>query len=438
MSKLQELIQRLCPDGVEYKPLGEVGTFTRGNGLQKKDFTESGVGCIHYGQIYTYYGTVAYETKSFVSSELSKKLLKVNPGDLVIACTSENVEDVGKAVAWLGKSEIVTGGHSVVFRHTLNPKYVAYFFQTQMFFSQKKRFAYGAKVIDIRTNDLARIVIPVPPVEVQEEIVKILDRFADYAAELQAELQARKQQYEYYRNLLLTFNPSACGCGTDDDQQIGVTAWGGDSYKIHWKKLGDIMDICRGASPRPIRNFLTSSENGIPWIKIGDVSPNSKYIISTAQFITHEGVAKSRLLKKGDFILSNSMSFGRPYILNIDGCIHDGWVALSNYQPSFNADFLYHLLKSDFIQKYWQKKAGQGGAVSNLNSEIIASTLIPIPPLEVQERIVAILDRFETLVNDLNEGLPREIELRRKQYEHYRDRLLAFPDISRPGTKQRI
>ena len=227
MSKLQELIQRLCPDGVEYKPLGEVGTFTRGNGLQKKDFTDRGVGCIHYGQIYTYYGTFAYETKSFVSSELSKKLLKVNPGDLVIACTSENVEDVGKAVAWLGKSEIVTGGHSVVFRHTLNPKYVAYFFQTQMFFSQKKRFAYGAKVIDIRINDLARIVIPVPPVEVQEEIVKILDRFADYAAELQAELQARKQQYEYYRNLLLTFNPTACGCGTDDDQQISVTAWGG-------------------------------------------------------------------------------------------------------------------------------------------------------------------------------------------------------------------
>jgi len=438
MSKLQELIQRLCPDGVEYKPLGEVGTFTRGNGLQKKDFTDRGVGCIHYGQIYTYYGTFAYETKSFVSSELSKKLLKVNPGDLVIACTSENVEDVGKAVAWLGKSEIVTGGHSVVFRHTLNPKYVAYFFQTQMFFSQKKRFAYGAKVIDIRINDLARIVIPVPPVEVQEEIVKILDRFADYAAELQAELQARKQQYEYYRNLLLTFNPTACGCGTDDDQQISVTALGGDSYKIHWKKMGEIMDICRGASPRPIRNFLTSSENGIPWIKIGDVSPNSKYIISTAQFITHEGVAKSRLLKKGDFILSNSMSFGRPYILNIDGCIHDGWVALSNYQPSFNADFLYHLLKSDFIQKYWQKKAGQGGAVSNLNSEIIASTLIPIPPLEVQERIVAILDRFETLVNDLNEGLPHEIELRRKQYEHYRDRLLSFPEISRPGTKQRI
>lgn len=223
MSRLKELIERLCPDGVEYKPLGELGTFERGNGLQKKDFTENGVGCIHYGQIYTYYSTFATETKSFVSEELANKLLPIYPGNLVIACTSENVEDVGKAVAWLGTETIVTGGHSVVFRHSLSPKYVAYFFQTENFFIQKKKFAFGAKVIDIKAADLAKIVIPVPPIEVQEEIVRILDRFSDYAASLQAELQARKEQYEYYRNLLLTFNPSACGCGTDGEQGIKVT-----------------------------------------------------------------------------------------------------------------------------------------------------------------------------------------------------------------------
>lgn len=227
MSKLKELIDRLCPDGVEFKPLGEVGTFIRGNGLQKKDFVESGVGCIHYGQIYTHYGTFATETKSFVREEQAKKLLKVNPGNLVIACTSENVEDVGKAVAWLGEDTIVTGGHSVVFKHLLNPKYVAYFFQTENFFTQKKKYSFGAKVIDIKASDLAKIIIPVPPVEVQEEIVRILDIFSAHAAELQAELQARKEQYEYYRNLLLTFNPSACGFGTDGEQEIKVTTWGG-------------------------------------------------------------------------------------------------------------------------------------------------------------------------------------------------------------------
>jgi type I restriction enzyme S subunit len=194
---------------VEWRKMGEIGEFIRGNGLQKKDFTEEGVGCIHYGQIYTYYGTFANETKSYVSESLAKKLLQVYPGNLVIACTSENVEDVGKAVAWLGDSTIVTGGHSVVFRHTQNPKYIAYFFQTDSFFAQKKKYAFGAKVIDIKAADLAKIEIPIPPLALQEEIVKILDRFEtlvnDLTQGLPAEIAARKEQYEYYRNRLLTF-----------------------------------------------------------------------------------------------------------------------------------------------------------------------------------------------------------------------------------------
>lgn len=205
MNKIDKLLEELCPEGVEYKPLGKIGIFTRGSGLQKKDFTEAGVGCIHYGQIYTYYGTSANETKSFVHPNLAKKLIKVNPGDIIIACTSENIEDVCKAVAWLGTTEIVTGGHACVFSHKETPKYISYFFQTENFFQQKKRYARGVKVIDVKAIDLAKIEIPIPPIEVQNEIVRILDKFASLAAELQAELQARQKQYEYYRDKLLTF-----------------------------------------------------------------------------------------------------------------------------------------------------------------------------------------------------------------------------------------
>lgn len=201
MNKIDKLLEEFCPDGVKYKTLGEIGTFTRGSGLQKKDFAESGVGCIHYGQIYTYYGTSANETKSFVHPDLAKNLTKVNPGDIIIACTSENVEDVCKAVAWLGTTEIVTGGHACVFSHKENPKYISYFFQTENFFQQKKRYARGVKVIDVKAIDLAKIEIPLPPIEVQNEIVRILDKFACLAAEL----QARQKQYEYYRDKLLTF-----------------------------------------------------------------------------------------------------------------------------------------------------------------------------------------------------------------------------------------
>ncbi len=198
---------------ITWKTMGEIGKFIRGNGLQKKDFTDSGVGCIHYGQIYTHYGTFATETKSFVSPTLADKLLPIYPGNLVIACTSENVEDVGKAVAWLGDKNIVTGGHSVVFRHNQNPKYIAYYFQTQSFFAQKKKYAYGAKVIDIRTDDLAKVRIPIPPLDLQEKIVAILDRFEtlvnDLTQGLPAEIAAVKEQYEYYRNKLLTFKQIA-------------------------------------------------------------------------------------------------------------------------------------------------------------------------------------------------------------------------------------
>lgn len=187
-----------------------------------------------------------------------------------------------------------------------------------------------------------------------------------------------------------------------------------------------MCNIVRGASPRPIQNYLTKDENGIPWIKIGDVPKESKYITQTEEKITIEGANKSRLLNKGDFILSNSMSFGRPYILGISGCIHDGWIAMSGFEKSFLPDFLYHLLRSDNIQKYWKTKASSG-AVSNLNADIVRATKVPVPPLEEQERIVAILDKFDALVNDISQGLPAEIDARRKQYEYYRNKLLTFP-----------
>ena len=209
MNKLDNLIQELCPQGVERKRLGDIGVIVRGNGLQKKDFTETGVGCIHYGQIYTYYGTCAYKTKSFVSYELAEKLQKVNKGDLVIAVTSENVEDVGKCVVWLGDEQIVTGAHAAIFRHNQDPKYVAYWFQTNDFFTQKKRIAKGTKVIDLTPQKLEEVTMPVPPLPVQREIVRILDDFTELTAEitekLTAELTARKKQYEYYRDALLTF-----------------------------------------------------------------------------------------------------------------------------------------------------------------------------------------------------------------------------------------
>ncbi len=189
--------------------LGELGTFTRGNGLQKKDFTKEGIGCIHYGQIYTRFGAFADKTLTYVNRELASHLLQVEKGNLVIACTSENVEDICKSVAWLGEENICTGGHACVFRHNQNPKYISYFFQTEYFFNQKKKYTYGTKVKDIKPDSIAKIKIPLPSLKEQERIVSILDNLytltTDLTQGLPAEIEKRRQQYEYYRDKLLTF-----------------------------------------------------------------------------------------------------------------------------------------------------------------------------------------------------------------------------------------
>lgn len=194
---------------VEWKKMSEVGTFIRGNGLQKKDFTEEGVGCIHYGQLYTHYGTSATETITYCSSELAKKLRKAEKGDIVIATTSENVEDVCKAVAWLGEEEIAVSGDAFIYKHTQNPKYMAYLFQTASFFNYKKKKATGTKVIRLTGEAMGNYLAPIPSLEEQHRIVSILDRFESLTTSLQsglpAEIAARRQQYEHYRDKLLTF-----------------------------------------------------------------------------------------------------------------------------------------------------------------------------------------------------------------------------------------
>lgn len=200
---------------------------------------------------------------------------------------------------------------------------------------------------------------------------------------------------------------------------------------VKFVKLGDVMDISRGASPRPIQKYLTDDPSGVNWIKIGDVENNAKYITETKEKITAEGALKSRLLHKGDFVLSNSMSFGRPYILAIEGCIHDGWISMSNYQSVLLPDFLYHLLRSYNIQKYWKQKASSG-TVSNLNADIVRKTEIPLPPLEVQTEIVRILDKFTSLEAELE----TELDCRKRQYEYYRDKLLSFDNVG--GARSRM
>ena len=164
-----------------------------------------------------------------------------------------------------------------------------------------------------------------------------------------------------------------------------------------YKKLGDICEIERGGSPRPIQQYITDDEDGLNWIKIGDAVEGSKYINSTKEKIIKEGLKKTRFVHKGDFILSNSMSFGKPYILGIDGCIHDGWLVIRDTHNHFDKSFLYYLLGSPNMYNEF-KRLAVGGVVNNLNSQLVRNVFVPVPPLSEQQRIVSELDLLSSII----------------------------------------
>ena len=184
---------------------GEFCKMTKGNGVQKVDFVDEGVGCIHYGQIYTHYGSYTYTTNKFVSQEVFENAKKASKGDIVMTDTSENVEDICKSVAYLGEEDIAVSNHALIIKHKQNPKFLSFSTQTNCFFLQKRKVVYGVKVSGIKPEHLTQIKIYLPSIEKQNEIVDILDKFEASIQNLEVQLSQREKQYEYYRNKLLTF-----------------------------------------------------------------------------------------------------------------------------------------------------------------------------------------------------------------------------------------
>ena len=196
-----------------------------------------------------------------------------------------------------------------------------------------------------------------------------------------------------------------------------------ESWK--WDRLGNVLVIERGGSPRPIKDYLTNEERGINWIKIGDTDKGGKYINSTNEKIIPEGMKKSRYVKKGDFLLSNSMSFGRPYILNIDGCIHDGWLVLKQPVVVFDKDYLYYLLSSPMVYNQFCGRVA-GAVVNNLNSDKVALTVVPIPPIEEQHRIASKIEELLPYVDRYAEAYEKLERFNAKFPEDMKKSILQY------------
>jgi type I restriction enzyme S subunit len=390
MSSVDFLDKLLDGANVDWMPLGDVVTFQRGKRLIKSQLEEEGSYAVYQNSM----TPLGYHHESNVQ------------GNTVFVIAAGAAGEIGFSDYEFWAADDV---YFCLPSNKVRQKYLYHFLLMKKIeiSSQVRR----ASIPRLSKAVIEKLEIPIPcpgnpkkSLEIQAEIVRILDAFTKLTNELTNELTTRKKQYNHYRDQLLSFQ----------------------DWDVEWKTLGEVALIQRGASPRPIAKFITDDKNGVPWIKIGDTSPGSKYVNETAQKITQEGARNSRILDKGDFILSNSMSFGRPYILDISGAIHDGWASISKFSETLNSDFLYHYLSSNTVQQYWAGKINSG-SVSNLNADIIKSLPIPIPRVAQQLKIAALLDKFDALTNSLTEGLPREIGLRQQQYEHYRNLLLCLP-----------
>ena len=401
MSKLDKLLRELCPDGVEYKKLGEIATISRGGNFQKKDFLTEGVPCIHYGQIYTKYGLFADKTFTFISEECAKKQKMAQPNDIVMAVTSENIEDVCKCLAWLGDEPVAVSGHSAIIHHNQNAKYLIYYFHSQMFFAQKRKLAHGTKVIEVTPDALVDIVLPIPPLEIQREIVRILDNFTNLTAELTAELTARKAQYSYYRDKLLTFES-----------------------RIQLLPLKDIAKFSYGYTDK-------AQEHGdTRFLRITDIAEDGTMKPKGAKYILLNDESKKYLVKKGDLLLARTgATYGKTlYVPDNSPAVYASFlikIELDNSKISNR--YYWHFSKSN---QYWRQAEGlvSKGGQQQFNTNAVERVVVPVPPLDVQNRIVEVLDNFEKICSDLNIGLPAEIEARQKQYEYYRDKLLTFAE----------
>ena len=435
MSKLQELINKLCPNGVEFKPLGELGTFENIGVDKKSNPNEKEVTLLNYVDVYKYqYIDNSIPKMRVTASDKKIQHCSVEQWDIFVTPTSETREDIGHAaVITETLKNTLYSYHIMRFRlhspNRISACYIRYLFETNIVQKQIYKYACGQTRFGLSKYKFAQISIPFPPIEVQEEIVRILDSFSDYAAELQAELQARKQQYEYYRNLLLTFNPSAYGCGTDDEQKDGVTTWEGHNYKIEWKKMGEIGTFIRGNGLQK-KDF---TESGIGCIHYGQIYTHyGTFATKTKSFVSESFAQKLRKAKTGDIVIAttseNVEDVGKAvaWLGNEDIAISgDAYI----YTHEQNPKFIAYLFQTERFLAF-KKMNVSGTKVTRISGDSLAKYPIPIPPLELQEKIVAILDRFETLVNDLTNGLPAEIAAVKDQYEYYRNKLLNFKKLS--------
>lgn len=379
MNILEEI--QNCP--VEWKELGEVALLKRGKTITSKTATEGPYPVISGGQKPAYF-----------HGEFNRE------GETITVAGSGAY--AGFVMYW-DEPIFVSDAFSIEpLEGALIPKFLYHYLleKQEILFSLKK----GSGVPHVYPKDVSKILIPIPPLEIQEKIVQTLDKMTEYVTELTSELTSRKKQYSFYRDKLLSF-----------EEEV---------YQVEWKTLSEIAkDFGRGKSKHRPRNDARLYGGDIPFIQTGDIREAGKWIENYSQTYSAFGVEQSKKWEKGTLCITIAANIAETGLLGFEACFPDsiiGFVA----NPEFAiTEYVFYYLNS--IKDYLANKS-YGSAQDNLNLSTFSSLKIPVLSLEIQSRIVQVLDNFDTVCNDLNIGLPKEIELRQKQYEYFREKLLTF------------
>ena len=397
MSKLEKLIKELCPDGVEYKTLGEVCNYER-----PEKYIVSNT---NYNDSFTIPVLTAGRTFILGYTNETEGIYNASKENPVII-----FDDFTGALKWVDFRFKVKSSAMKMIKTNENiakMRYVFYCMENLNFFSDEHKRLWIAIY--------SQFSIPVPPLPVQEEIVRILDTFTELTKELTKELTERRRQYEYYRDALLTF-----------DKLNG----GGYNRRV---KLGEIAELYAGATPKTT-NAEYWTNGTIPWMSSGEV--NLGQVFKTEKKITQLGYdsCSTKLVPPNTVVVAlagQGKTRGTVAITRIELCTNQSLCSIVP-DTSLKSDFLYHYLKGQY-QTLRNISSGDGTR-GGLNLKTLKDFEIPLPPLDVQERLVRVLDNFDSICSDLNIGLPAEIEARKKQYEHYRDKLLTFSVVSTGPT----
>src|SRR5690554_3845257 len=388
----------------EEKKLGEVFEFKSTNSLSREhlNYNAGTIRNIHYGDIHSKFSTlfnISHEDVPFINESALKSEIKEDnfciKGDIILADASEDLEDVGKSIeiVELKDEKLVSGLHTLLARQKNNCfslGFGGFLFKSNWIRKQIQREAQGAKVYGISAKRISNITLSSPTLPEQQKIADCLSSLDDLLAAHNEKLELLKG---HKKGLMQNLFPQ-------EGETVPKVRFPEFEEDGEWelKPYSKFIKLYRGSSPRPIREYLTKEETGVNWIKIGDTSSITDFVIrSVSEKITPKGAEKSRRVKKGELILANSMSYGSTYLLEVEGCIYDGWFVLREYEEYFDKQFLLQLLNSEYTQGQYKRFAA-GGIVQNISSEIVYSITLSKTSKEEQQKIASCLSAVDELI----------------------------------------